>query len=123
MKDIAERSVSDLRGVGPSLALLLSKIKIVTQQDLLFHLPIRYEDRTRLSVIGSLQPYLSALFEAEVLGASVVMGRRRSLVVKLGDSTGITTIRYFHFNQSQKMPFERGDVFVVLVSLGRVPTD
>ena len=108
MAGLADRSVRDLRGVGPSLALLLSKIKIVTQQDLLFHLPIRYEDRTRLSVIGSLQPYMSALFEAEVLGAAVVMGRRRSLVVKLGDSTGITTIRYFHFNQSQKNAFRKG---------------
>ncbi len=108
MAGLAERPVLDLRGVGPSLALLLSKIKIRNQQDLLFHLPIRYEDRTRITPIGALQPYLSALVEAEVLGAAVVMGRRRSLVVKLGDNSGVTTIRYFHFNQSQKNAFRTG---------------
>lgn len=108
MKDLAERPVTELRGVGPSLAALLAKLKIVNLQDLLFHLPIRYEDRTRITPIGALQPYAAAVVDAEVLGAAVVMGRRRSLVVKLGDSTGITTIRYFHFNQSQKNAFRTG---------------
>ena len=108
MKDLAERPVTELKGVGPSLEALLAKLKITNLQDLLFHLPIRYEDRTRITPIGALQPYTSAVVEAEVLGAAVVMGRRRSLVVKLGDSTGITTIRYFHFNQSQKNAFRTG---------------
>ena len=108
MEGLAERSVTELRGVGPSLAKLLAKINILSLQDLLFHLPIRYEDRTRITAIGALQPYLSAVVEAEVLGAAVVMGRRRSLLVKLGDNTGITTIRYFHFNQSQKNAFRKG---------------
>jgi ATP-dependent DNA helicase RecG len=108
LKDLAERPVTELKGVGPSLEALLAKLKITNLQDLLFHLPIRYEDRTRITPIGALQPYTSAVVEAEVLGAAVVMGRRRSLVVKLGDSTGITTIRYFHFNQSQKNAFRTG---------------
>ena len=108
MEGLAERSVTELRGVGPSLAKLLAKINILSLQDLLFHLPIRYEDRTRITAIGALQPYLSAVVEAQVLGAAVVMGRRRSLLVKLGDNTGITTIRYFHFNQSQKNAFRKG---------------
>ena len=100
--------MEELRGVGPSLAKLLCKLKIVSLQDLLFHLPIRYEDRTRITPIGALQPYASAVIDAEVLGAAVVMGRRRSLVVKLGDNTGVTTIRYFHFNASQKSAFRTG---------------
>ena len=108
MQDLAERPVVELRGVGPSLAALLSKIKIVTLQDLLFHLPIRYEDRTRITPIGAMQPYAGAVVEADVLGAAVVLGRRRSLVVKLGDGSGITTIRYFHFNASQKAAFRTG---------------
>lgn len=108
MKDLASRPVTELKGVGPSLAVLLAKLKIGSLQDLLFHLPIRYEDRTRITPIGALQPYTSALVDAEVLGAAVVMGRRRSLVVKLGDDTGITTIRYFHFNASQKAAFRTG---------------
>jgi ATP-dependent DNA helicase RecG len=108
LKDLAERPVLELRGVGPGLAALLNNLKIVTQQDLLFHLPIRYEDRTRITPIGALQPYASAVVEAEVLGAAVAMGRRRSLVVKLGDNTGVTTIRYFHFNASQKSAFRTG---------------
>ena len=108
MTDLAKRSVTELKGVGPSLAKLLAKINILNLQDLLFHLPIRYEDRTRITAIGALQPYLAAVVEAEVLGAAVVMGRRRSLLVKLGDNTGITSIRYFHFNQSQKNAFRKG---------------
>lgn len=108
MKLLSELPVSKLRGVGPSLAALLAKLKILNQQDFLFHLPIRYEDRTRITPIGALQPYSSAVVEAEVLGAAIVMGRRRSLVIKLGDSTGITTIRFFHFNKSQKDSFRKG---------------
>ncbi len=108
VKDLASRPVTELKGVGPSLASLLAKLKIISLQDLLFHLPIRYEDRTRITPIGALQPYVSALVDAEVLGAAIVMGRRRSLVVKLGDNTGITTIRYFHFSAAQKSAFQTG---------------
>ena len=48
--------VTALHGVGPRLAEKLAALDIHTVQDLLFHLPLRYQDRTRITPIGALQP-------------------------------------------------------------------
>ena len=105
---LSDRPVANLKGIGAALSEKLARLGITTLQDLLFHLPIRYEDRTRITPIGALRPYRSSLIEAEVLGASIALGRRRSLVVKVGDGTGITTLRFFHFNAAQKNSFKTG---------------
>ena len=52
---LTEKSVSTLKGIGPALATKLEKLGITTLQDLLFHLPLRYEDRTRVTAIGAAQ--------------------------------------------------------------------
>ena len=56
----------DLRGVGPKLEAALNQLGIQTCEDLLFHLPYRYEDRTRIQAIGSLYPGARVLVEGEV---------------------------------------------------------
>lgn len=100
--------VTALKGVGKSLAEKLARIGLHTLQDLLFHLPTRYLDRTRVTPIGALQPQVSAVVEGEIRAADVVFGRRRSLVVKLADNTGILTLRFYHFNQAQKQALSKG---------------
>ena len=70
-----------LKGVGPKVAEKLHKLGLKTQRDLLFHLPLRYEDRTFVSPLGSLQPGQRSQIEAEVLHASVHLRR-------VGRSTG-----------------------------------
>jgi ATP-dependent DNA helicase RecG len=100
--------VSSLHGVGPRLAEKLAALDIHTVQDLLFHLPLRYQDRTRITPIGALQPGRDAVIEGEVRAADIVFGRRRSLVCRLQDGTGTTTLRFFHFSAAQKTQLQPG---------------
>jgi ATP-dependent DNA helicase RecG len=101
-KNLAQLSVASLKGVGPALQQRLAALGIHSVQDLLFHLPLRYEDRTRITPIGALQPNESAVIEGEVRACDIVFGRRRSLVCRLQDGTGTVTLRFYHFNAAQK---------------------
>ena len=65
-----------LKGVGPKVAEKLHKLGLTNQRDLLFHLPLRYEDRTFVSPLGSLQPGSAAQIEAEVLQARCISAVR-----------------------------------------------
>jgi ATP-dependent DNA helicase RecG len=100
--------LQDLRGVGPRLESSLQQLGINRVQDLLFHLPFRYEDRTRLHPIGALYPGASVLVEGEVEHSAIVRGRRAMLVVMLADGTGRITLRFFHFRAAQKQQLSRG---------------
>ena len=104
----ALQPVSVLRGVGPQLAAKLEQFGLKTLQDLLFHLPLRYIDRTKISPIGGLQPNMEVVIEGEVRAADIVFGRRRSLVCRLQDSTGVVTLRFFHFNRAQQQQLTAG---------------
>src|SRR5690606_21574338 len=100
--------VAQLKGVGSALAAKLARINIHSLQDLLFHLPLRYLDRTRVTAIGALQPGTYAVIEGEVRGCDVIIGRRRSLVVRLQDSSGTTSLRFYHFSNAQKQRLTNG---------------
>ncbi|AZS52095.1 ATP-dependent DNA helicase RecG [Entomomonas moraniae] len=108
MADLAHTAITHLKGVGDALAEKLAKLSIVTLQDLLFHLPLRYQDRTRITPIGALFAGQDAVVEGAVISASVLMGRRRSLLVKLQDGSGTIGLRFYFFNQSQKNSFIKG---------------
>ncbi|QHM73085.1 ATP-dependent DNA helicase RecG [Mixta intestinalis] len=94
--------LSTLSGVGASQAGKLAKIGLHTVQDLLLHLPLRYEDRTRLYPINDLLPGIWATVEGEVLHTDVTFGRRRMLVSQISDGTGVITLRFFNFNAGMK---------------------
>jgi ATP-dependent DNA helicase RecG len=98
----------DLRGVGPRLQSTLEQLGINTVQDLLFHLPYRYEDRTRIHPIGSLYPGARVQVEGQIEHAAIVRGRRSMLVVLLADGTGRITLRFFHFRAAQAKQLGRG---------------
>ncbi|MBE8718979.1 ATP-dependent DNA helicase RecG [Cellvibrio polysaccharolyticus] len=100
--------VSELKGVGAVLAGKLQRIGIYSIQDLLLHLPTRYMDRTRITPIGGLQPNAHYVIEGSVRASDIVIGKRRSLVVRLQDDTGTTTLRFYHFNKAQKERFAPG---------------
>ena len=97
-----------LRGVGPKSAAKLAAFGIETVQDVLFHLPRRYEDRTRIIPIGGLRFGNRAVIEAGVELAEVKFGRRRSLLVRVSDGTGSLLLRFFHFSKVQQQGFVRG---------------
>ena len=100
--------LGQLRGVGPKLLDTLQQLGIHSISDLLFHLPFRYEDRTRVAPIGSLYPGAQVLIEGEVEHAAIIRGRRPTLAVIIGDGTGLITLRFFHFRHSQKQQMRRG---------------
>lgn len=113
MEDWSAQGVRYLKGVGPRVAEKLEKLGIRTQRDLLFHLPLRYEDRTEVTAIGALQPGQRSLVQAEVLQAAISFRRqgrsRRVLVAKLGDHSAVLTIRLFYFSARQQQMLEKGN--------------
>lgn len=100
--------VTVLKGVGDRLAHKLRRLGIHSLQDLLFHLPIRYEDRTRIMPIGRLGVGDAGVIEGEVVSSEIVTGRRRSLQVTLCDESGRLVLRFFHFSATQQKQFTPG---------------
>ena len=95
-------------GVGPMLAERLARMGVRSASDLLFVLPLRYEDRTRIVPIGTLLAGSRAVVEGEVLLEEVAFRRRRQLLVRLGDGSGSLTLRFFHFSNAQRAGLGRG---------------
>lgn len=108
MSELSQVSVTALKGVGEAMAEKLAKVGLENLQDVLFHLPLRYQDRTRIVPIGALRPGQDAVIEGVVSGADVVMGKRRSLLVRLGDGSGVVSLRFYHFSNAQKDSMKRG---------------
>lgn len=97
-----------LKGVGARQAERLQKLDLQRVGDVLFHLPLRYQDRTRVVPIGSLQPGQEVVVEGEVLASDVKFGRRRSLLCRISDGTGSLMLRFFHFSGAQRAYLQKG---------------
>jgi len=100
--------VTALRGVGAQLAERLQRLGVTQVQDLLFVLPVRYDDRTTLRKIGELTPGMRTLVQGEIQLTEVVYRRRRQLLTRLADGSGFLTLRFFHFSQLQQNALVRG---------------
>ena len=107
--DWSKDDVSSLSGVGPKIREKLERLGITNQQHLLFHLPLRYEDRTRITPIGSLQRGTRALIQGEILICGVSFRGRRILTLKVDDGTGVLTLRFFHFSAGQQKSLQKGN--------------
>lgn len=94
--------LTSLSGVGATIAEKLSRIGINNVQDLLFHLPIRYEDRTRITPIADIRPESFATIEGFVQHTEVQFGRRPILSVTLSDGTSKVMLKFFNFNAGMK---------------------
>lgn len=94
-------SCDALTGVGPTLAAKLAKCGIHTVQDLLFHLPYRYQDRTRITPIQDLRPNDWAVVAGQVCKTEVRPGKRAILTCYIDDQSGIIKLQFFHFNKQQ----------------------
>jgi len=105
---IANLSVRELRGVGPRLAEKLADYGVHRLQDLLFHLPLRYQDRTRVTPIAAARDGDDVVIEGEIRATDVAFGRRRSLVARIQDGSGTLTLRFFHFSAAQKNKLQPG---------------
>ncbi len=100
--------LNTLSGVGPAQAAKLARLGLENLQDLLLHLPLRYEDRTRLYAIGDVLPGMFVTVQGEVLGSDISFGRRRMLTCRVRDDSGLITLRFFNFNASMKNSLAAG---------------
>ena len=100
MNDL-NQSVSVLTGVGAQTKSRLEKLGIRVIQDLIFHLPLRYEDRTRVYPIASLSAGMTALICGRVEFVDILSKGRKSLVCRVTDDTGLITLKFFHFSANQ----------------------
>lgn len=106
--ELLSQPVTSLKGVGGKVAERLEKIGIQQVQDLLFHLPLRYQDRTRLMPLGALRPGQEVLVEGTIQLSQVKFGRRRSLLCHISDGTGAMVLRFFHFSKAQQEQLAKG---------------
>ena len=101
--------MAELHGVGPQVASRLKALGITRELDLLFHRPLRYEDRTRIVPLGRVRPETRVQVEGRVVHQEVVQRRRRMLLVTLADDTGQLTLRFFRFFPSQLRMYREGN--------------
>jgi len=101
-------ALTQLKGVGPKLAQQFSDWGIHDLVNLLFHLPFRYEDRTRVTPIAAMRPQQTYVVQGFVKSSQILFGKRRSLSVRIQDQSGSLGLRFYHFTASQKKQFDDG---------------
>ena len=107
---LSQYPITELKGVGPKMAERLLKLGITTVQDMLFHLPLRYEDRTRIYAISELTAHSHVTVQATIETSQITFGKRRMLVCQINDGTGRLTLRFFNFTAAQKNAFSAGKI-------------
>ncbi|MBV6809070.1 ATP-dependent DNA helicase RecG [Xanthomonas campestris pv. pennamericanum] len=101
--------LSSLPGVGPKVADKFAARGILSVQDLWLHLPLRYEDRTRLTTIAQLQGGVPAQVEGRVEAVERGFRFRPVLRVAVSDAShGTLVLRFFHFRAAQVAQFAAG---------------
>ncbi|WMS86408.1 ATP-dependent DNA helicase RecG [Pleionea litopenaei] len=106
--NLSDYHISELNGVGPAVSEKLSRMGIETWQDLLFHLPLRYEDRTRVLPIAGLSQGQSAQVLVKVEHSGIRFGKRRTLICRVSDSSGSMDLRFFYFSKAQQNRLQPG---------------
>ncbi|TVS11061.1 MAG: ATP-dependent DNA helicase RecG [Wenzhouxiangella sp.] len=96
-----DRALSDLPGIGDRVAARLGGLGLVRESDLLFHLPLRFEDRTRITPLNRVRPGNTAQVEGRIVHQAIRYGRTRMLLATLADETGQLALRFFRFYPSQ----------------------
>ena len=100
--------VSTIKGVGEKLSSTLSKLGIRTIEDLLFHFPIGYQDRTILKKIAELEPNQDFVVQGVIEKVSQTFVPRKMLLVKIKDNTGHLYLRFFYYFPGLRNVFKEG---------------
>lgn len=103
----AKRSVS-IPGVSPVIAEKFLRLGLRRDEDLVLHLPLRYEDETRITSIADAYPGLPAQFQVEVLSCEVAYRPRRQLMCRVRDASGAMLLRFLNFYPSQQKVLQPG---------------
>ncbi len=89
--------LTELKGIGKTTAVKLQEFGLTDVMDLLFHLPLRYEDKTKITPIGELHGFSYAQVEGEITKSYVTQGRRPILVCEIDDGDGFMQLKFFNF--------------------------
>lgn len=89
-------SIKEIKGLGSATAVLLEKLNIFNTDDLLFHLPRDYEDRSTIIPMNQIQVGRSYLLEGRVKSIDFPAGKRKSMAVLIEDDFGRITLRFYH---------------------------
>ncbi|OAI04817.1 ATP-dependent DNA helicase RecG [Methylomonas methanica] len=103
-----KQPVTALTGIGSQSAARLEKLGIHTLQDLLFHLPLRYQDRSRIVPISHLSPGMTTLVCGTVEFTDSIQRGRPSVICRIADDSGSLSIRFFHFSVQQSQQLKPG---------------
>jgi len=90
-----------LSGLNKSTLMRLAKLGIAAQCDLVLHLPLRYDDETRLYPVSEAPHGQTVLVEGSVVECDIKYRPKRQLVCHIEDGTGVLTLRFFNFYTSQ----------------------
>ena len=94
--------ITSLPGIGPAVAAAFDRLGLNTLQDLWFHLPLRYEDRTHITAIRDLRAGETAQVEARIEAIESGFRYRPQLRIAVTDDSQQTLVlRFFHFNRAQ----------------------
>jgi len=107
-KPIIAENLAAFKGIGPKSIEKFHKLGIFHPADLLFHLPYRYEDRTKIKSLSNLRPGESALIRGDIVQSQIKLGRRRSLLVRITDGSRFFSLRFFYFSAYQEKSFTEG---------------
>ena len=94
-------AVQAISGVSGAVQGKLDKLGLHTAHDLLLHLPLRYQDETRLYPIADVPLGQAVLVEGEIAESNVQYRPRRTLVCRVEDGSGAMTLRFLNFYPSQ----------------------
>lgn len=119
---LAQIPVTNLKGVGPKMAERLERLGLRSVQDVLLHLPSRYQDRTKVTPIAALRMQEYATVVADVVDTRVHFGKRRALLVRVNDRSGTLTVRYFRFTAAQQQQLSRGETVYLYGEVRPGPT-
>ncbi len=118
---LSQVALTTLKGVGPSMAKRLEKLSLFSVQDILFHLPLRYEDRTRISTIRECIVGTHTNIIGEITSNQITHGKRRMMVVNVSDGTGNVQLCFFSFSASQKNSLSVGQTIRCYGEIKRGP--
>jgi ATP-dependent DNA helicase RecG len=103
---LAERPQKN--AAGNTLAARLARLGLRTDADFILHLPLRYEDETRITAVRDALPGVAAQFEVDVVSSEITFRPRRQLVARVQDGSGALTLRFLNFYPSQQKSLQAG---------------
>ncbi len=113
MDSLLQAPLTSLNGVGQRLADKLGKLNLFQLSDLLYHFPIRYQNRTQINTIGSSVANQERQFFAKIEYSEITFGRKKMLLVNVSDGTANLRLRFFNFSAALKNQFS-ADNYVLL---------